>query len=104
MLSGKDKALSVMLFYMNEESATVALRKFRLQKNMKTGKGPLTVAGLTNRNGTLASESSAGTSSAREAGTRLGLPPSLIRNILHGVLNQYPYKLQSCHKLLPSIP
>ncbi|GFS89165.1 chymotrypsin-like elastase family member 2A [Nephila pilipes] len=41
---------------------------------------------------TLTSESAAGTSSAREAGRRLGLPPSLIRNILHGVLNQYPYK------------
>lgn len=35
-------------------------------------------------------------------GRRLGLPPSFIRNILHGVLNQYPYKLQSCHQLLPS--
>ncbi|GFS69054.1 hypothetical protein NPIL_693841, partial [Nephila pilipes] len=51
---------------------------------------------------TLASESAAGTSSAREAGRRLGLPPSSIRNILHEVLNQYPYKLQSCHELLPS--
>ncbi|GFT58682.1 hypothetical protein NPIL_395161 [Nephila pilipes] len=44
---------------------------------------------------TLTSESSAGTSSARKAGRRLGLPPSSIRNILHGALNQYPYKLQS---------
>ncbi|GFS53784.1 hypothetical protein NPIL_54341 [Nephila pilipes] len=40
MLSGKDKALLVKLFYMNEELATVALRKLRLQKNMKTGKRP----------------------------------------------------------------
>ncbi|GFT29561.1 hypothetical protein NPIL_668581 [Nephila pilipes] len=47
MLSGKDKALLVKLFYMNEESATVALRKFGLQKNVKTGKGPLTAASLT---------------------------------------------------------
>ncbi|GFT38588.1 hypothetical protein NPIL_170341 [Nephila pilipes] len=28
-------------------SGIVALRKFRLQQNVKTGKGPLTVAGLT---------------------------------------------------------
>ncbi|GFS91639.1 uncharacterized protein NPIL_102631 [Nephila pilipes] len=32
----------------------------------------------------------------------LGLRPSSIRNLLNGVLNQYPYKLQSCHELLPS--
>ncbi|GFU35434.1 hypothetical protein NPIL_637421 [Nephila pilipes] len=31
---------------MNEESATVALRKFRLQRNVKTEKGPLTMADL----------------------------------------------------------
>ncbi|GFT03918.1 hypothetical protein NPIL_149611 [Nephila pilipes] len=50
----------------------------------------------------LASESAAGTSSAREASERLGLPPSSIRNIFHEVLNQYLYKLQSCHELLLS--
>ncbi|GFU53758.1 hypothetical protein NPIL_652101 [Nephila pilipes] len=47
MPSGKDKVLLMKLFYMNEESSTVAVSKFRLQKNVKTGKGPLTVAGLT---------------------------------------------------------
>ncbi|GFV31619.1 DUF4817 domain-containing protein [Trichonephila clavipes] len=31
---------------MNEELATIALRKFRVQKNVKSGKGPLTAAGL----------------------------------------------------------
>ncbi|GFW32340.1 DUF4817 domain-containing protein [Trichonephila clavipes] len=31
---------------MNEESATIALRKFRVQKNVKSGKGPLVPAGL----------------------------------------------------------
>ncbi|GFT93188.1 DUF4817 domain-containing protein [Nephila pilipes] len=46
MLSGKDKALLVNLFYMNEESAIVAVRKFRIQKNVKTRKGSLTDAGL----------------------------------------------------------
>ncbi|GFS51181.1 DUF4817 domain-containing protein [Trichonephila clavipes] len=46
MLSAPDKALLVKLFYMNEESATIALRKFRVQKNVKSKKGPLTPAGL----------------------------------------------------------
>ncbi|GFU07945.1 uncharacterized protein NPIL_499611 [Nephila pilipes] len=103
-------------------------------KNVKTGNGPLTVAGLTKlihqfeekesledcvKSGqphlrqtrsalvtaemeTLASESAAGTSSALEAVRRLGLPPSSIRNILHGVHNQCPYRLQSCYELLLS--
>ncbi|GFT35320.1 DUF4817 domain-containing protein [Trichonephila clavipes] len=31
---------------MNEESATIALHKFRVQKNVKSGKGPLTPSGL----------------------------------------------------------
>ncbi|GFU30717.1 hypothetical protein TNCV_1444391 [Trichonephila clavipes] len=46
MLNAPDKALLVKLLYMNEESATIALRKFRVQKNVKSGKGPLTPAGL----------------------------------------------------------
>ncbi|GFS57836.1 hypothetical protein TNCV_2909271 [Trichonephila clavipes] len=46
MLSASDKALLVKLFYMNEKSATIALRKFRVQKNVKSGKGPLTPEGL----------------------------------------------------------
>ncbi|GFS73092.1 hypothetical protein NPIL_48091 [Nephila pilipes] len=47
MLSEKEKVLLGKLFYINEESATAALLKFRLQKNVKIGKGPLIVAGLT---------------------------------------------------------
>ncbi|GFW50588.1 DUF4817 domain-containing protein [Trichonephila clavipes] len=46
MLSVPDKALLVKLFYMNEKSATIVLRKFRVQKNVKSGIGPLTPAGL----------------------------------------------------------
>ncbi|GFW34217.1 DUF4817 domain-containing protein [Trichonephila clavipes] len=38
MQSRKDKALLVKLFFMNKASATVAQRKFQLQKNMNTGK------------------------------------------------------------------
>ncbi|GFV64761.1 uncharacterized protein TNCV_3275321 [Trichonephila clavipes] len=46
MLSASDKALLVKLFYMNEESANIALRKFKIQKNVKSAKGFLTPAGL----------------------------------------------------------
>ncbi|GFW76862.1 DUF4817 domain-containing protein [Trichonephila clavipes] len=134
MLNAPDKALLVKLFYMNEESATIALRKFRVQKNVKSGKGPLTPAGLLKlvkrfeetgkledraRAGrpclkearapciavemeAIASEAASGTSSAREAARRLGLPPSSVRNILRRILQLYPYKLQSCHELLPA--
>ncbi|GFX71189.1 DUF4817 domain-containing protein [Trichonephila clavipes] len=134
MLSASDKALLVKLFYMKGESATIALRKFRVQKNVKGGKGPLTPAGLLKlvkrfeetgkledraRAGRLclkearaaciavemeaiASEAASGTSSARETARRLGLPPSSVRNILRQILQLYPYKLQSCHELLPA--
>ncbi|GFV77767.1 DUF4817 domain-containing protein [Trichonephila clavipes] len=119
---------------MNEESATIALRKFRVQKNVKSGKGPLTPEGLLKsvkrfeetgkledraRAGrpclkearapciavemeAIASEVASGTNSAREAARRLGLPPSSVRNILRRILQLYPYKLQSCHELLPA--
>ncbi|GFU80636.1 DUF4817 domain-containing protein [Trichonephila clavipes] len=111
-----------------------ALRKFRVQKNVKSGKGPLTPAGLLRRvkhfeeTGKLedraragrpclkeerapciavemeatASEAASRTSSAREAARRLGLPPSSVHNILRRILQLYPYKLQSCHELLPA--
>ncbi|GFW07980.1 DUF4817 domain-containing protein [Trichonephila clavipes] len=122
MLSAPDKALLVKLFYMNEESATIALRKFRIQKNVKCGKGPLTSAGLLKLDETgklkdraragrlclkearaaciavemeaIVSEAASGTSSAREAARRLGLPTSSVHNILRRILQLYPYKLQ----------
>ncbi|GFT10358.1 DUF4817 domain-containing protein [Trichonephila clavipes] len=50
----------------------------------------------------IASDAASGTSSAREAARRLGLPPSSVRNILNRILQLYPYKLQSCHELLPA--
>ncbi|GFW84700.1 DUF4817 domain-containing protein [Trichonephila clavipes] len=46
MLSSPNKALLVKLFYMNEESVTIALRKFQIQKNVKSGRSPLSPAGL----------------------------------------------------------
>ncbi|GFS79300.1 DUF4817 domain-containing protein [Trichonephila clavipes] len=119
---------------MNEESAIIALRKFRVQKNVNSGKGPLTPAGLSKhvkrfeetakledraRAGrpylkearapciavemeAIAPEAASGTSSSHEAARRLGLPPSSVRNILRRILQLYPYKLQSCHELLPA--
>ncbi|GFW33218.1 hypothetical protein TNCV_2858961 [Trichonephila clavipes] len=94
-------------------------------KNVKSGKGPLTPAGLLKlvkrfeETGKLedraraerpclkearalciavemeaiASEAASGTSSAREAARRLGLPPSSVRNILRRILQLYPYRL-----------
>ncbi|GFX20550.1 uncharacterized protein TNCV_3489071 [Trichonephila clavipes] len=50
----------------------------------------------------ISSEAASGTNSAREAARRLGLPPSSVRNILRRILQLYPYKLQSCHELLPA--
>ncbi|GFS55603.1 uncharacterized protein TNCV_131371 [Trichonephila clavipes] len=50
----------------------------------------------------IASEAASGTSSAREADRRLGLPPSSVHNILRQILQLYPYKLQSCNELLPA--
>ncbi|GFV97537.1 uncharacterized protein TNCV_2040451 [Trichonephila clavipes] len=103
-------------------------------KNVKSGKGPLTTAGLLKlvkrfeQTGKLEDRERAGrpclkenvhpallskwkrlrpkqlqgTSSAREAARQLGLPPSSVRNILHRIIQLYPYKLQSCHVLLPA--
>ncbi|GFV72373.1 uncharacterized protein TNCV_638351 [Trichonephila clavipes] len=51
----------------------------------------------------IAFEAASGTYSAREAARRLGLPPSSVRNILRRILQLYPYKLQSCHELLPAV-
>ncbi|GFY03513.1 hypothetical protein TNCV_3211501 [Trichonephila clavipes] len=82
---------------MNEESATIALSKFRVQKNVKSGKGPLTPAArapcIAVEMEAIASEAASRNSSAREAARRLGLPPSSVRNILRRILQLYPYKL-----------
>ncbi|GFT13805.1 DUF4817 domain-containing protein [Trichonephila clavipes] len=115
MLSAPDKALLVKLFYMNEESATNALSKFRVQKNVKSGKGPLTPAGLLKlvkrfeETGKLEDRARAGRpclkearapriavemeAIASEAASGTGLPPSSVRNILRRILQLYPYKL-----------
>ncbi|GFT28539.1 uncharacterized protein TNCV_429381 [Trichonephila clavipes] len=50
----------------------------------------------------IASEAASGTSRAREATRRLGLPPSSVSNVLRRLLQLYPYKLQSYHELFPA--
>ncbi|GFW91084.1 DUF4817 domain-containing protein [Trichonephila clavipes] len=50
----------------------------------------------------IASEANSGTSSARKAARLLDLPTSSVRNILCRILQLYPYKLKSCHELLPA--
>ncbi|GFX34364.1 DUF4817 domain-containing protein [Trichonephila clavipes] len=131
---GRKSFVGEVILHEREESATIALRKFRVQKNVKSGKGPLTPACLLKlvkrfeetgkledraRAGrpclkearapciavemeAIASEVASGTSRAREAARRLGLPSSSVRNILRRILQPYPYKLQSCHELLPA--
>ncbi|GFX51910.1 DUF4817 domain-containing protein [Trichonephila clavipes] len=63
---------------------------------LKEARAPCIAVGIE----AIASEAASGTSSAREAARRLGLPPSSVRNILRRILQLYPYKLQSCHELL----
>lgn len=50
----------------------------------------------------MAAETSTGSSSAREAERRTGIPEASIRRILHGMLDLYPYKIQTLHQLLPA--
>ena len=47
-------------------------------------------------------ETSTGSSSARAAEGRLGIPEPSIRSILHGILDLYPYKIQAFHQFLPA--
>ncbi|GFT26451.1 hypothetical protein NPIL_128601 [Nephila pilipes] len=59
-----------------------------------------TFSSLCSRNGSISIRISCRINNAREAGRPPSrLPPSSVRNILHGVLNQYPYKLQSYRRI-----
>ena len=46
MLSLQDKALIIKLFYQNDESITVALKKFRTAKGVKEKTGPISLSGI----------------------------------------------------------
>ncbi|GFY27535.1 uncharacterized protein TNCV_2071542 [Trichonephila clavipes] len=125
--------LRELLLFLFHAKKNAVESHWKLTKNVKSGKGPLTPAGLLKlvkrfeetgkledraRAGrpclkerapciavemeAIASEAASGTSSAREAARRLGLPPSSVSNILCRILQLYPYKLQSCHELLPA--
>ncbi|GFX41050.1 hypothetical protein TNCV_2217481 [Trichonephila clavipes] len=52
----------------------------------------------------IASEAASGTSSAREAAKRLGLPPSSARNILRRILQLYPYNCNRAMNFCQQIP
>ncbi|GFS84012.1 uncharacterized protein TNCV_2364191 [Trichonephila clavipes] len=104
MLSEPDRALLMKLFYMNEESATIAVGNWKvLEDRARAGRPCLTEARapcIAVEMEAIVSEAASGTNSVREAARRLGLPPSSFRNILRRILQLYPYKLQSCHELL----
>lgn len=134
MLTLVDKALLVKLFYVSHESPAEALRRFRTQKRLKKGSGPITPTGLvslvrrfeetgtlchrprsgapclsevrtpdvTSQMDTQREQSTSAVSSAREVARITGIPKTSVFRILHGVLQLYPYKLQSLHQLLPN--
>ncbi|GFU39104.1 hypothetical protein TNCV_1850001 [Trichonephila clavipes] len=76
MLSAPDKALLVKLFYMNEESATIALRNWKKLEDraragrpcLKEERAPCIAVEME----AIASEAASETSSAGEAARRLG--------------------------------
>ncbi|GFV52693.1 DUF4817 domain-containing protein [Trichonephila clavipes] len=126
-----DRALLVKLFYQNDNSAIVALRKFRTLKGL--GKGPLTAKNLrlmvtkfeeteslNVRSGrgkkpvsaeaiekvTLQVEEDKSSNvlastSVRRVEEALDLPRSTVQKIMRNILCYYPYKLQFVQELLP---
>lgn len=50
----------------------------------------------------LASDSAARSTSAHEAIRHLGITSSTVRNIVYEVFDLCPYRLQSCHRILPA--
>ncbi|GFX75086.1 DUF4817 domain-containing protein [Trichonephila clavipes] len=119
-----DRALLVKLFYQNDNSAIVALRKFRTLKGMR--KGPLTAINLQlmvtkfKETGSLNVLSGRGrkpvsteaiekvalqveedkasnvqaSTSVRLVAEALDLPRSTVQKIMRNILRYYPYKLQ----------
>ncbi|GFX33094.1 DUF4817 domain-containing protein [Trichonephila clavipes] len=126
-----DRALLVKLFYQNDNSAIVALRKFRSLKGMR--KGPLTVINLQlmvtklEETGSLNVRSGRGrkpvsteaiekvalqveedkgsnvqvSTSVRLVAEALDLPRSTVQKIMRNILHYYPYMLQLVQELLP---
>ncbi|GFV39803.1 DUF4817 domain-containing protein [Trichonephila clavipes] len=126
-----DRALLVKLFHQNDNSAIVALRKFRTLKGMR--KGPLTAINFQlmvtkfEETGSLNVRSGRGRkpvsaeaiekvalqveedkASNVQASTNvhlvaeaLDLPRSTVQKIMRNILRYYPYKLQLVQELLP---
>ncbi|GFV86629.1 uncharacterized protein TNCV_4184831 [Trichonephila clavipes] len=126
-----DRALLVKLFYQNDNSAIVALRKFRTLKGLR--KGPLTAKNLRlmvtkfEETGTLNVRSGRGkkpvyaeaiekvalqveedkssnvlaSTSVRRVAEALDLPRSTVQKIMRNILRYYPYKLQFVQELFP---
>ncbi|GFV60772.1 uncharacterized protein TNCV_1780761 [Trichonephila clavipes] len=126
-----DRALLVKLFCQNDNTAIVALRKFRTLKWMR--KGELTAINLRlmvtkfEETGSLNVRSGRGrksvsaeaiekvalqveedkasnvqaSTSARRVAEALDLPRSTVQKIMRNILRYYPYKLQLVQELLP---
>ncbi|GFX08607.1 uncharacterized protein TNCV_4171061 [Trichonephila clavipes] len=126
-----DRALLVKLFYQNDNSAIVALRKFRNLKGMR--KGPLTAINLQlmvtkyEETGSLNVRSGRGkkpvsaeaiekvalqgeedkstnvlaSTSVRRVAEALDLPRSTVQIVMRNILRYYPYMLQFVQELLP---
>ncbi|GFX97126.1 uncharacterized protein TNCV_556161 [Trichonephila clavipes] len=126
-----DRALLVKLFYQNDNSAIVALRRFRTLKGLR--KGPLTAKNLRlmvtkfEETGSLNVRSGRGkkpvsaeaiekvalqveedkssnvlaSTSVRRVEEALDLPCSTVQKIMRNILRYYPYKLQFVQELLP---
>ncbi|GFT24852.1 uncharacterized protein TNCV_3021381 [Trichonephila clavipes] len=126
-----DRALLVKLFYQNDNSAIVTLRKFQILKGLR--KGPLTAKNLRlmvtkfEEAGSLNVRSGRGkkpvsteaiekvalqveedkssnvlaSTSVRRVEEALDLPRSTVQKIMRNILRYYPYKLQFLQELLP---
>ncbi|GFU55435.1 uncharacterized protein TNCV_2550231 [Trichonephila clavipes] len=126
-----DRALLVKLFYQNDNSAIVALRKFRTLKGLR--KGPLTAKNLRlmvtkfGETGSFNVHSGRGkkpvcaeaiekvalqveedksstvlaSASVCRVAEALDLPRSTVQKIMRNILRYYPYKLQFVQALLP---
>ncbi|GFU68677.1 uncharacterized protein TNCV_308921 [Trichonephila clavipes] len=94
-----DRALLVKLFYQNDNSAIVALRKFRTLKGMR--KGPLTAINLQLMVEEDKTSNVQASTSVRLLAEALDLPRSTVQKIMRNILRYYPYKLLLLQELLP---
>ena len=126
MLTLRDRALLVKLYYQTNDNASAALREYRRLKGLR--KGPMTIAGLRKmvlrfeNSGTLQvlpgrghkpirneelhavataiEDPTAGPSSARAISRQLDMPYSTVWKILRKLLKFYPYKISRTQQLL----